>query len=133
VQLKGVRNGGHRYSPPEIGDRFLALFGKPNRLQTCECERTNETTLAQTFEMVSGEIVSTLLTEPQNRIDRWLNDEVADAEIVDRLYWTALSRSPTADETAASVRHVERQSDRRRGLEDVVWALLNSNEFLLRR
>ena len=132
-QLKGVRNGGHRYSPPEIGDRFLTLFGKPDRLQTCECERTNETTLAQTFEMVSGEIVSTLLTQSQNRIERWLNGGLNDAEIVDNLYWSALSRSPSADETAASVLHLERQEDRRRGLEAVVWALLNSNEFLLRR
>jgi hypothetical protein len=133
VQLKGVRNGGHRYSPPEIGDRFLALYGKPNRLQTCECERTNETTLAQTFEMVSGEIVSALLTQSPNRIERSLNQGLEDCEIVDEFYWAALSRSPTADEAAASVRHLERHDDQRRGLEDVVWALLNSNEFLLRR
>jgi hypothetical protein len=133
VQLKGVRNGGHRYSPPEIGDRFLALFGKPNRLQTCECERTNETTLAQTFEMVSGEIVSTLLTQSQNRIDKWLSDGVPDARIVDDIYWTAISRSPSADEVTAAVRYLGRQENQRRGVEDVVWALLNSNEFLLRR
>ncbi len=133
VQLKGVRNGGHRYSPPEMGDRFLALFGKPNRLQTCECERTNETTLAQTFEMVSGEIVTTLLAQSPNAIERRLSEGLADSEIIETFYWAALSRAPTAEETAAAVRHLERQDDRRRLLEDLVWALLNSNEFLLRR
>ena len=133
VQLKGVRNGGHRYSPPEIGDRFLTLFGKPNRLQTCECERTNETTLAQTFEMVSGEIVTALLTQSPNAIENRLNEGLADSEMIETFYWAALSRAPTAEEAAASVRYLERQDDRRRGLEDLVWALLNSNEFLLRR
>ncbi|MEY3459826.1 MAG: hypothetical protein RL215_2983, partial [Planctomycetota bacterium] len=58
VELSGVRTGGHRYSRPEAGDRFLALFGKPGRLLTCECERAAETTLAQTMEMVGGEVLS---------------------------------------------------------------------------
>ncbi len=133
VQLKGVRNGGHRYSPPEIGDRFLALFGKPNRLQSCECERTNEPTLAQTFEMVSGELVSSLLKQSNNRIDRLLAERKSNAEIIEDLYWAALSRSPTESESIALLEYVSQQKDRRRGLEDVAWSLVNSNEFLLRR
>lgn len=133
VQLPGVRNGGHRYAKPEIGDRFLALFGKPGRLLTCECERTNGTTLAQTFEMVSGELVDQLLRSSEGRIaeaekisedfDRMIND----------LYWSALSRMPSPDELAAAGHHIKNSVDARRGLEDVAWALLNSNEFLFRR
>lgn len=133
VQLKGVRNGGHRYSPPEIGDRFLRLFGKPNRLQTCECERTSETTLAQTFEMVSGEVVNKLLKTSGNRIDRCLAEKMSNADVVNSLYWSALSRGPTNEEADAAEQYVDAQQERRRGLEDVTWALLNSNEFLLRR
>lgn len=133
VQLKGVRNGGFRYSPPEIGDRFLRLFGKPNRLQTCECERTNETTLAQTFEMVSGELISELLRQKGNRIDRSLQAKLPVEQIVDQLYAAAIGRNPTSEERTAALACVDRQSSVRIGLEDVVWALLNSNEFLLRR
>lgn len=133
VQLKGVRNGGHRYSPPEIGDRFLRLFGKPNRLQTCECERTNETTLAQTFEMVSGELVSQLLQQSNNRIDQMIAAGRPHAEIIDQLYWAALSRPPTPDEAKSLSAYVAGQSHQKRGLKDVAWSLLNSNEFLLRR
>ncbi|MEQ9407152.1 MAG: DUF1549 and DUF1553 domain-containing protein [Fuerstiella sp.] len=133
VQLKGVRNGGHRYSKPEIGDRFLKLFGKPNRLQTCECERTGETTLAQTFEMVSGELIDQLLTQPGNRIERGLSAGMSPDAIVEQLYLAGLGRGPSTDEQKAAIDHINRQPDPRKGLEDVAWALLNSNEFLLRR
>ena len=133
VQLAGVRNGGHRYSAPEIGDRFLKLFGKPDRLQSCECERTNETTLAQTFELVSGELINEMLTREGNRIDRSLSAGHPVPEIVDQLFWAALSRGPTQLERQAAVRHVESSPTAGKGLQDLGWALLNSNEFLFRR
>jgi hypothetical protein len=133
VQLAGVRSGGHRYSRPETGDRFLALFGKPGRIQTCECERLSETTLAQTMELVSGPLVAELLSRSENRISRSLRSGEATERFVEDLWWRALSRAPSVSETEAMVRHVAAQADRRRGLEDVVWAILNSNEFLLRR
>ena len=132
VQLPGVRNGDHRYAKPEIGDRFLALFGKPGRLLTCECERTNGTTLAQTFEMVSGELVDELLRSDKGRIARAEKSSQSFTETIADLYWSALSRKPSAEELAAAESHVK-SSNPRRGLEDVAWALLNSNEFLFRR
>ena len=133
VQLRGVRNGGHRYATPEIGDRFLALFGKPGRLLTCECERTNGTTLAQTFEMVSGELVDQLLRSNKGRIAKALKDHEPLENTITDLYWSAISRQPSADELTAAKEHVKSSGDARRGLEDVAWALLNSNEFLFRR
>jgi hypothetical protein len=57
VQLAGVRDSVHRFSKPENGDRFLTLFGKPSRQLSCECERSDETTLAQTFELCGGNLI----------------------------------------------------------------------------
>jgi hypothetical protein len=133
VQLTGVRNGGNRYSRPENGDRFLSVFGKPSRLQTCECERTGETTLDQTMEMVSGEMISELLRRSDNRIAQALNSDQSTGEFLSDLYWAALSRSPSPEEQAAMAGYIESRSDRRAALQDVTWAILNSNEFLLRR
>ncbi len=133
VQLAGVRGGGHRYSRPESGDRFLSLFGKPGRIQTCECERLGETTLAQTMEMVGGVVVSELLSRSDNCISESLRSGESTEVFVESLWWRALCRPPAAEELRAMVQHVASQPDRRRGLEDVVWAVLNSNEFLLRQ
>jgi hypothetical protein len=133
VQIAGVRNGGNRYSKPENGDRFLALFGKPSRLQTCECERTGETTLAQTMEMVSGELVAELLRDDQNCVAQALNSDLSNDEFVSQLYWSALSRAPLDEEQSALRAWIDSCVSRRTALQDVAWAVLNSNEFLLRR
>lgn len=132
VQLAGVRNGGHRYSPPEIGDRFLALFGKPDRQLSCECERTDETTLAQTFELCSGDLIDQLLRDDQGTIAESLKRGDSDGQIVETLYWSSLCRAASEQETAAVLMHISNHSNRRQALEDVAWAILNSNEFLLR-
>lgn len=132
VQLKGVRNGGHRYTTPEIGDRFLKLFGKPGRLQTCDCERSNETTLAQTFEMLSGELIHSLLQKPGNRIENSLKEQLSDQDTINKFYLAAYCRLPSQKESVTCLAHISNHEDHRRALEDVVWALLNSNEFLLR-
>ena len=133
VQLAGVRNGGHRYSRPESGDRFLALFGKPSRLQTCECERTGETTLAQTMEMVSGELITELLRDPENRVANSVQASETAAQFLDNFWWSALSRPPSREELASMLEHVTKNSDPKSALQDIAWAVLNSNEFLLRR
>lgn len=133
VQLVGVRNGEFRYSKPEVGDRFLALFGKPSRLQTCECERAGETTLAQTFEMLSGELLDNLLKQSGGRIDKLLTADIPDPEIIHQLYLAAVTRLPSAEETQTAMQHLQNHSSRRQALEDVAWAVLNSNEFLLRQ
>ena len=133
VQLAGVRNGGHRYSRPEVGDKFLALFGKPSRLLTCECERAGEMTLAQTMEMVSGELITELLNERDNRVDASVQSNETAAEFINNLWWTALSRSPTKEESAAMLDHVTKNRDPKSALQDIAWSVLNANEFLLRR
>jgi len=133
VQLAGVRNGGHRYSRPEVGDRFLALFGKPSRLLTCECERTGETTLAQTMEMVSGELITELLNDRENRVAASVQSNETAAQFIDNFWWTAFSRSPTTAESTAMLEHVANRRDAKAALQDIAWSVLNSNEFLLRR
>ena len=133
IQITGVRNGGNRYSKPENGDRFLALFGKPSRLQTCECERTGEATLAQTMEMVSGELVAELLRDDQNCVAQALSSDLNNDEFISQLYWSALSRAPLEEEQAALRAWIDSHASRRTALQDVAWAVLNSNEFLLRR
>ena len=114
-------------------ERFLKLFGKPPRLTACECERTDETTLAQAFRMLSGDLVDGLLVADQNRLAGMTASELTPEQMVDELYWSALTRGPTEEDKRAAVAHISGEDDRRAALQDVTWALLNSAEFLLRR
>ncbi|MFM7055606.1 MAG: DUF1549 and DUF1553 domain-containing protein [Planctomycetota bacterium] len=133
VQISGVRTGGHRYSRPEAGDRFLALFGKPGRLLTCECERSAETTLAQTMELVGGEVLPELLKHPGSLIESTLNSPDSNTSFLDHLWWTALARAPSDAEHAAMLQYLQQAPARRQALEDITWAVLNSHEFLLKQ
>ena len=58
------------------GVAFLKTFGKPDRLSTCECERSESTTLAQAFQMINGETVRKKMEMASNRIGRYLKGNV---------------------------------------------------------
>lgn len=135
AQLPGVTTTRGRDGSKGNGDadQFLKLFGKPPRLQSCDCERSDETTLGQTFQLVSGSLINRFLTKKENRLGTLLASNKTDREILSELYWTTLTRPPTAEESAATLRFLGQAADRRAALEDITWGLLNSNEFLLRR
>jgi hypothetical protein len=112
---------------------FLTVFGQPARESACECERTGDTALGQSFELISGQSIDTKLKRPDNRVGKLIAAGKSNAEIVTELYLTALTRFPTKRELARFEAHVTSRPERRQGLEDAVWALVNSKEFLLRR
>ena len=114
------------------GDRFLATFGKPARLLGCECERSNETTLKQAFWLLSGQELNERIAAPKNRLTQWATSSRAHEEVIDDLYWTALTRAPTDTERAAAIRWLSESADRTSALQDLTWALLNAKEFLFR-
>ncbi len=117
---------------PGQGSAFLKSFGKPDRLLTCECERSESTTLAQAFQMINGETVRKKLELPSNRIGKRLAAGAGDSDLLSEFYLTAVGREPTQVEQTAVTAHLRNASARRAAWEDVVWALLNSKEFLLR-
>jgi hypothetical protein len=132
-QLPGVRAERGRDARPTEGERFLQQFGKPERSLTCECERSEDTTLGQAFQLITGRLINRMLTEPDNRLGKLLAADRSDREIVEELYLGALCRPPTGKETVAALAHVGRSKDRRAALEDVLWGVLNAKEFVLRQ
>ena len=133
VALPGIK-GAFLENNPHHDDRFLHLFGKPPRLLNSDAERLNDISLAQAFEMTSGETLSSLLQAKDNSLDRLLSDGLSDEELLSELYWTAITRPPTTLEQEALLKHLADQSnaEKRKALEDISWALLNSKEFIFR-
>jgi hypothetical protein len=134
VEVKGVRRGGGKgQRGPAEGDRLLKMFGKPERLLACECERSNETTLSQAFLAISDEGLQRRLSDDKNRIGRWLKEGRDHEAIIDDLYWTALTRGPTDEERQAALELLADGDDPFVPLQDLTWALLNAKEFIFRR
>lgn len=118
---------------PSAAELFLKEFGKPPRNTACECERSNASSLSQVFTLTSGPGVDKLLRKGDNRLGDLIKEGKSPQQMVDDLFWRTLSRAPTAAESAKLVPALEDESGRRAALEDIMWGLLNSKEFLLRR
>jgi hypothetical protein len=125
VGTRGVLPGG--------GPRFLKAFGKPDRLLSSECERGCDTTLVQAFQLITGGPLHEMLARPDNRLGRLIKARATDGAIVEEVYLAALCRPPSDRERAAALAVIASSKDRRSGLEDVAWGVLNAKAFLLRR
>lgn len=132
-QLPGVEAVRARDQKPSGSDQFLSLFGKPARLLTCECERSNEVTMNQAFQLISGPGLNELLTRADNRLSRLLQEALPPGQMIEELYWAALSRPPSLAEKVPALAALEKSREPRAALEDLAWALLNAKEFVLRQ
>lgn len=97
MTLPGVQKANRKNSTPGDGDRFLATFGKPERLLACECERSNETGLGQAFLLIGGPL-NDWLADPKNELSRMNDRYLEDEQLIDELYWRTLSRAPQTQE-----------------------------------
>jgi hypothetical protein len=132
-QLPGVRPEAKGKRRANTLDQFLEMFGKPPRLVSSESERSCECNLGQALQMFSGPTVNELLSAKDNRLAQWIASGRSNREIIDELFWTAFSRAPEPTEMEPLLQGLVKAADRRAELEDIVWGLLSSSEFVFRR
>jgi hypothetical protein len=159
--FKGVAEATRAVQLPDnqFESYFLSAFGRPDSASACECERSGDASLAQALHLFNSEELlekisgrraaapSTPGGDPKGkkqppkpaatsgpiggRLKELLADKRPDAEKVRDLYLVALSREPTAEESAALLGHIARKKDDVAGAyEDILWALVNTKEFL---
>ncbi|HKB40453.1 MAG TPA: DUF1549 domain-containing protein [Gemmataceae bacterium] len=112
-----------------ISTYFLTTFGRATRETVCSCEVKLEPTLSQSLHLLNGETTTQRIAQG-NLIGRRLAEKKTPAEIIDELYLRCLSRKPTAKEKAKLEGLVAAEQDKKRALDDVFWAILNSREFM---
>jgi hypothetical protein len=133
-QVVAMPQTGRRFAKSSgDAERFMRTFGKPERLLTCECERSEDAGMMQAFSLMTGDIVHGLLKQKDNRIGFLMAAPQTDDDRLCDLYLSTLSRMPTKTESDALLKYVTNAKDRRAAWEDVAWGLVNSKEFLLRR
>lgn len=111
---------------------FLDVFGRPERKTVCECERTDDTSLAQVLHLMNAAPVNDRIQSATGRAARLAASDATDDEIIRGLYLAALSRHPNSTELSAARQAFDiPDSDRRQATEDILWALMNTAEFVL--
>jgi hypothetical protein len=133
AQLPGAHTERRRGERISDTDLFLELFGRPQRLLSCECERSMEPTLGQVFQLMSGPVLSQALAQSDNRLAELAARPGAPRGRVEELYWAALTRPPSRRELEIAEQHLLSAEHPRQALEDITWSLLNAKEFLLRQ
>jgi hypothetical protein len=118
-----------RYSINSAG-YAMKLFGRPEREKTCDCERSNEPSVAQALYLANDQEVLAKVNDPAGRLSAMIKSSADDRQVIDELYLTALSRYPTDKEREIQSSHVAAAASREAGLRDVLWSLLNVREFV---
>ncbi len=111
---------------------FLETFGRPDRVKTCECERTAEPSMSQALHIANGDTVNKKLAAKDSIVAKLFDAKLSDEKLIDEACLTSLSRLPTTAEKERFFKALAgtKDAERRTALEDIFWAMLSSREFL---
>jgi hypothetical protein len=112
---------------------FLDVFGRPQRISACECERVSEANQAQALHLLNSDEVQTKLSRAGGRADALVNpkDTRSDSEKIEELFLWAFARKPSSDDMKAALEHIAKHEKQKKvAYENILWALLNTKEFI---
>ena len=121
---------------------FLRVFGRPEATSVCECERVQTGSLAQSLHMINASEIKVKVAVGGGTAQRLAQSKAPLEERIEELYWIAYGRAPRKRELEVAKEYVlEERSDvngnpipeatlLRDNFQDLVWALMNTKEFL---
>lgn len=116
-----------------IESQFLDAFGRPDENQDPPCERQSDTTVVQVLHLMNSESLYSKVTADSGTAAQLAKSDLAPAAVVENLYLSLYSRRPTDAESKAAVALFENQgANRRQVIEDLMWAMLNTPEFVFK-
>ena len=134
-EFPGLHKKARAIQIPDSGERvkvpFLNLFGRPEGASACECERTSVANLSQSLHLLNSPEIQGKLAN--GRAKSLAEDtERSPEEKIRQLYLLAFSREPTAVEITRGMEHLKKHDkDAKQGAyEDILWALVNTKEFM---
>ena len=134
TEFKGYALGWRALQLPDsnVDSYFLKSFGRPQRVLTCECERTNEPSMVQVLHITNGDTINQKLAAKGSRLEQLLAAKTPDDKIVEEAFLSALSRPPTDAEKQQLTLELGQAptAEKRTAVEDLYWSLLSSKEFL---
>lgn len=126
------RMGGYRgRSSDPARDEFSRVFGFDPSTPRDEITGT----IPEALFLMNSELISRMISDRSDNsmINRIAAEVLTEEAMISELYLVSVGREPSRDELGTAVAHLESANTIREGLEDVLWALVNSPEFLSRR
>jgi hypothetical protein len=112
---------------------MLEQFGRPERnaASQCDCERDSSASVLQVLSFANHPRVRQKIADPNGLVARVLKAAPSDEKRIEEIYLASLSRLPTEAEQKACLKYLKQSPTPAKGLEGVLWSLLNTREFLL--
>jgi Protein of unknown function (DUF1549)/Protein of unknown function (DUF1553) len=124
---RAIEVAANRVRDPHLA-RVFRLFGRPERTTPCDCERSPEPALPQTLFLMADPTLIRKITE--GRLARLLAADRPDSDVIEELFLATLSRFPDDNEKRWAREHLQSKA-RKAAHVDIVWALINTREFIL--
>ena len=116
-----------------IGSLFLDAFGRPDPNQDPPCERTPDTTVVQSLHLMNSKNLYAKVTDNNGRAAQLSGSKRTPQEIVQQLYLAIYSRMPDSEERIIGRGLFQKKGiTRRQATEDLMWALINTPEFVFK-
>ena len=121
---------------------FLRVFGRTENESVCECERIQSSSLAQSLHLMNAADIKGKLATGSGRADLLSKSDKPPEDRIRELYMVAFSREPKAEELKVAVDYlaeplldsagnpVDAQRANQEKFQDLIWALINTKEFL---
>ena len=121
---------------------FLRVFGRPEGESVCECERVQSSSLAQSLHLINAPDVKGKLAHPNGRAEKLAKENRSPEEKIRKLYLAAFAREPQSAEMKTALDYlaeprlnaegkpIDSVQRARENFQDLIWALVNTKEFL---
>jgi hypothetical protein len=117
-------------SDVELPSLALDTFGRPTRVTPCECDRSMAPSMSQALELFNGEALQGKLKHPEGAVALLAKSDKSDVAALEELFLRALARRPTPKEQADLLKVLGQAENREEVLQDILWALINTKEFM---
>jgi hypothetical protein len=110
---------------------FLQTFGRPARDSSLESERNRSPSISQALYLLNSSGLNGKIQKRDGGVAALFQKHAQDLPaFADECYLALLSRHPAAAEKSAVAQHFARNGDKLQAAQDLVWALINTKEFL---
>jgi len=115
----------------KLDSDFLDAFGRPNASQECPCERDKKSSVVQALHLMNSQSLQDKLGRETGRVSNLHRGDKSPPVIVRELYLAAYNRTPTTTEMEKALRYFATPDiTRPMAVEDLMWSLINSAEFV---